>query len=104
MLAGYNRVTISIASGAEDSHTFNISEHRRVQYVMRNLAMHGKFDQVIEDRAGTQHKLKDVEHFRRCVHALAILYFLNPDQDGTPNLRRFIKQLRRGQAVNLKKL
>ena len=76
----------------------------RDMYVLRNRAMHGKFDQVLEDRAGTQYKLKDVERFRWCVHALAVLYFLNPDQDGNPNLRRFIRQLRQEQPVSLKGL
>jgi hypothetical protein len=80
------------------------AEFLKDMYVLRNMAMHGKSDQVLEDRAGTHYKLKDVERFRLCVHALAVLYFLNPDQDGNPNLRRFIKQLRRGQAVNLKTL
>jgi len=52
-------------------------------------------------RGDTTYKLKDVERFRRCVHDLAVLYFLNPDPNGEPNLRRFIKQLRRGQTVTL---
>lgn len=73
-------------------------------YKLRNNVMHGNFYQVLEDRAGTHYKLKDVERFRRCAHYLAVLYFLNPDQDGKPNLGRFKKQLERGQVVNLKKL
>jgi len=71
---------------------------------MRNLVMHGKFDQVVEDKAGTKYKLKDIDLFRRSVYDLAILYFLNPDQDGEPNLRRFIKQLRRGKTISLRTL
>ena len=68
------------------------------------MVMHGKFDQVLEDRTGTRHKLKDVDRFRRYVHELATLYFLNPDQNGNPNLRRFIKQLRRSQALSIRRL
>jgi hypothetical protein len=35
---------------------------------------------------------------------LAVLYFLNPDQHGCPNLRRFIKQLRKGEQLTLNTL
>jgi len=73
-------------------------------YKLRNSVMHGKFDQVVDDRAGTRYKLKDVDLFRRYVYDLAILYFLNPDPKGEPNLRRFIMHLRRGKAVELRTL
>jgi hypothetical protein len=88
-------------------HTFsrtNMVGLLRDMYTLRNKAMHGEYDRVLEERVGTQHGLRDVEHFRRCVHNLAILYLLNPDQDGRPNLKRFIKQLRKGKAVQLKTL
>lgn len=73
-------------------------------YTMRDSVMHGRFDQVVEDRAGTHYTLKDIDRFRRYVYDLAILYFLNPDPKGEPNLRRFITHLRRGKAVALRTL
>ncbi|MGA3023429.1 MAG: hypothetical protein ABSF98_01530 [Bryobacteraceae bacterium] len=81
--------------------TTDDAEFLKDMYDLRNLAMHGRFDQVLEDRADTHYKLRDVERFRRCVHALAVLYFLNPDRDGNPNLKRFLRELERGDAVRL---
>jgi hypothetical protein len=76
----------------------------RDMYKLRNMVMHGSYALVLKNQAGTRHTLKDVEHFRRRVHALAILYFLNPDQNGWPNLRRFIKESRKGKQITLNTL
>jgi hypothetical protein len=73
-------------------------------YDLRNMVMHGRYDRVLHDRAGTRYKLAEMGNFRRHLHSLAVLYLLNPDQDGCPNLRRFIKQLRKDENIQLNTL
>ena len=82
----------------------NVADLFRDMYSLRNSVMHGRYDQVVENRAGTQNGLKDVDLFRMYVHELAVLYLLNPDKDGKPNLRQFVKPLRKGHPIKVETL
>jgi hypothetical protein len=71
---------------------------------LRNEVVHGRIDKVLDGRSKAKHKITEIELFPHYIYQLAILYVLNPGENGQHGLRPLGHRLALGEPVKVKTL
>jgi hypothetical protein len=97
-------VLLRAASAGTGSASGEVFEFIKKMYKLRNDVMHGRIDTVLERLASTNHNITAIDLFYNYIRQLAILYLLNFNEEGRPDLRQFAHRLALGETVHLKTL
>lgn len=103
-IALYTAVLLHAAHDRREPKASDIFDFVKDMHTLRNEVIHGRIDNVVLGRARTKYKITDIGRFRQCVHDLAILYVLNPDEKGKHDLRKIAHCLAVGDDVKVKTL
>lgn len=102
-IALYAAVLLGASSRDRATRAPEVFQFIEDMHTLRNEVVHGRLDKVLEGRLKTKNKL-NVALLRNYVHELAILYLLNPNEQGNRGLCPLAHRLALGEPAVVKTL